>query len=268
MTHDSLKESSRTLQTVTQASEILNTIYELDGACADKLSEQFEMSRSAIYNYLTTLQQNRWLVKRGKKYHLSLRFITLGRHVKIENTLFRVAKSDLMKVAEETEEMAHLATEEHGRRVSLDTKVGKKAVGEEYHQRLEPSHLHDTAGGKAILAYLGEDRVYEIIDRYGLPATTANTITDPDDLFDELSEIRNQGYAVTDQEHLEGLRAIGATIIDRNDEVLGSVAVSGPISRLKGQIFRKTIPEAVMDTARTIELSYNMENRIAEEYPE
>jgi DNA-binding IclR family transcriptional regulator len=258
----SSEPTSRTLKTLTLAFEILNFIHKHDGARARDLEESFELSRSAIYNHLTTLEQSEWLIKHGDEYRLSQRFITIGRHMKNKNALYRIAQSEIIDLATETSELVHLETEEHGRRVTLATEVGSDAVGEEYHQRIEAGHLHYAAGGKAILAYLGEDRVREISDHFGLPAPTTETVTNIDKLFEELAEIRKRGYALADEEYLQGLRAVGAPIIDDSGTVLGSVAVSGPISRLKGKFFQEQLPEKVMNAARVIELNYNMESRI------
>jgi len=49
--------------------------------------------------------------------------------------------------------------------------------------------------GKAILAYLTEERVSEIVAVEGLPRRTAYTITKPKALGEHLAVIRYQGYA-------------------------------------------------------------------------
>jgi DNA-binding IclR family transcriptional regulator len=58
---------------------------------------------------------------------------------------------------------------------------------------------HSVSSGKALLAYLPEQRVEHILAE-GLPRFTERTITDPAYLREELAQIRQQGYAVAREE--------------------------------------------------------------------
>ena len=57
---------------------------------------------------------------------------------------------------------------------------------------------------------------------------------------------------------MEGLRAVGAPVIDREGTVLGSLSVAGPTSRLKGEQFDDVLPEKVTRAANVIEVNVNM----------
>lgn len=111
---------------------------------------------------------------------------------------------------------------------------------------------------EAILGFLPENRVHEILDQHGLPERTAKTITDRTTLFDELETIRERSYAYNDEEEVEGLRAVGAPVIDRDETVLGSLSVAGPTSQLKGAPFNEELPKQVQRAANVIEMKINM----------
>lgn len=255
--------SSRTLKTVSTACRVIRALEERNGARVTELANHLDLSKSAVYNHLTTLRENNFVVKEGNDYLLSYQFLLLGEYVRNQSTLYEVGKRELDKLAEETGEYAHLSTEQHGLTINLYKVRGEKAVGSQYQtvKLQKPDYLHHSATGKAILAYLPDDRVEEIVDRYGLPQKTANTITERDELLDHLAEVRERGFSYNDEEEVEGLRAVGAPIKDRDGRVLGSLSVSGPTSRMKDDHLHETIPDLVISTANVIEVNINMADR-------
>jgi len=103
-----------------------------------------------------------------------------------------MAEDIVEQLAEQTEERAQFIVEEHGRGVYLHTATGNHAV--QVNSRLgRVKSLHNSASGKAILPQLPEERVEEIVDRWGLEASTENTITDYDELLAELELVRDRG---------------------------------------------------------------------------
>lgn len=249
--------SGRQLKTVNTTVRVIDALSDLDGAGVTELAEYLDLSKAAVHNHLATLRENRLVIQRKSEYKLGLRFVTVGEYVKQHNRLYNAGKNPTENLSEETDEYAHLMAVEHGRGVHLYKAKVDRAVGNQYHQRnLErPYHLHHNSLGKAILAYLPEDRVKAIIDEYGLPQRTEKTITDEASLFEELAEVREQGYAVNDEEEIVGMRAVGAPVRESTGEVLGAVSVSGPVSRMKGETFESDIPEQVIQAANIIELN-------------
>ncbi|HZD42853.1 MAG TPA: IclR family transcriptional regulator C-terminal domain-containing protein [Methanomicrobiales archaeon] len=116
-------------------------------------------------------------------------------------------------------------------------------------------HLHTTALGKSILAHLPEERMEEILDERGLPSVTPNTITNREELLSDLDLVRERGYAIDDEERLEGIRCIAAPIVTEGDNVLGAVSISGPRNRLRGERFREEIPSQVLGTSNIISVN-------------
>lgn len=253
-------ESPRTLKTVERTAEIIKALETLDGAGVTELASHLDMSKSSVYHYLATLRQEDFVVKEGERYELGLQLLLAGEYVRNRNVLYRYGKEEVEELAEETGEYANLFTEQHGKGINLYKVRGSDAVGSGYQtdKLQQPDQLHCTSTGKAILAFLPEDRVDDILDQHGLPERTANTITDRDTLFDELDAVRDRGYAYNDEEEVEGLRAVGAPVIDRDGNVLGSLSVAGPTSRLQGEAFAEDLPEKVQRAANVIEVNINM----------
>jgi DNA-binding IclR family transcriptional regulator len=261
MANEPTTGSPRTLKTVSRAFDVVRALEELDGAGVTELADHLDLSKSVVYNYLNTLREEKYVVKEQGTYRLSLQFLLVGEYVRYRNILYRIGKPELETLAEKTGEYAHLATEQHGLGVNLYKVSGEKAVGSAYQvTKLQwADYLHYSATGKAILAHLPRERVNWIVDRYGLPAKTEATITDRDELFEELETIRERGYSLNDEEEIKGLQAIGAPVMNRHGRVLGSISVSGPVRRMKRPGYHEDLIDSVINTANVIEVNVNME---------
>lgn len=269
MTSPSEKSSGRTLKTVTTAFQIVEELKLTGGSTITELADRLNLSKSAIFHHLNTLHENQYVIEEGNKYRLSYQFLLHGEYVRTQSQVYQAAKEHLDGLAEETDEYVQLVTEEFGKGVTLYKTSGENAVGEHYQNTTLQTrdYLHYTATGKAILSALSEDRVAEIIQSHGLPKRTQNTITKEQTLINELDRIREQGFAVNDQEEVEGLRAVGAPILLPDGEVLGAISVSGPVSRMSGRRFDQEVPESVKRVANIIEVDINMNSKIENVQP-
>lgn len=111
----------------------------------------------------------------------------------------------------------------------------------------ERGSLHSTALGKAMGAWLDESRVRAIVSATGLPPLTPSTITNLDDLFTEFSTIRQQGYALDDEENEAGGRCVAVNI--SRMPFPAAISVSAPIARMP----MNKVPRVAKDLARAIE---------------
>lgn len=252
------EEPKRTIKSLEMGVDILETLQKLDGATASELSNHIDRSTGTLHTYLSTLHDCGYLSKDGYTYNLGTQFIVLGEYVRNHSPLYQAGREQVDKVAEETGKTTHLIVEENGWEKSLYENLGDEGVGKELFikNRENPHrHLHGTASGKSILANLPEDRVREIINEHGLVAKTSNTITDFDELLQELETIRKRGFAFNDEEELEGIRAVGAPIFDEQGEILGAISLSAPTTYLSGDTFYEEMPETVMRAANVIEVN-------------
>ena len=227
------------------------------GPCGvTELAENLDLGKSAVHNHLTTLREHGYVLQRGDEYQLGLKFLEVGGHTRKSMEFYQVAEPEVKSLAAETGELANLLVEEQGLGVYLMRSKGDRAVDLDTYAGLR-TYLHTTALGKAILAHLPEDRVEEIVDRRGLEQETPQSIGSRDELFEALEGVRERGYAVDDGERLEGLRCIAAPVKHSSGEVLGSISVSAPASRVSDDDLHGELPERVLSAANVIELNIN-----------
>ncbi len=260
-------DSPRYIQSVLTTTELLSCIRDSNGATVSQLADRTDLSPGTVHTHLSTLQEAGFIVQDEREYGLGPQFLALGETVRNHSELYQASKQQVNTLAEENGECAHLILEHGGKLFALYERFGSEAVGVKFHDRKREkpiNHLHCTAAGKAILAHLPEERVQHILQTGKFPQNTPNSITDPAVLLDELEEVRHRGFAVADEEQMEGIRAVGAPIIEGNDTVAGAIAVSGPSTRLQGEFFRDELPQTVMQAANICEVnlqSINLEEQ-------
>jgi DNA-binding IclR family transcriptional regulator len=233
---------------------IIECLQRNDGATLTEVTNETERAKSTIHSHLQTLKDMEYVVEEDGEYDLGLKFLDHGHHAKKQLPITEAIGSTLEQLAEETGEVAWVMVEEHGKAVCLEVASGDRAVRTLDRTGLRtPLNFH--AAGKAILANLPSERLEAILDQHGLPASTPNTITDREELYEELEATKERGYALNDGEAVEGIRSVAAPVM-HEDEVVAAVNVQGPTKRLTGSQFRETLPQAVLGAANAIELSY------------
>ena len=60
-----------------------------------------------------------------------------------------------------------------------------------------------------------EDAILNILGPGPLEAVTSHTKTDPLEILKDIREVRRKGYAISDEEYVDGVLTIGAAIRDR-----------------------------------------------------
>jgi DNA-binding IclR family transcriptional regulator len=252
-THASENER-RTVRAVEISCEIIDTLRERNGAGVTEIANELDVTKGAVYTHLATLEENELVVKENNEYRLSLRFLGLGEHVRNQMQIRDVVEKEIEKLAEESGEVAQFMVKEHGRGVYLHKAEGENAVQTSSFVG-DQNPLHSTALGKAILAFLPEERVDQIVDQHGLPAKTPNTITDRDELDEELEQTREEGLAFDHEEIFKGLQCVAAPVIDQQGELIGAVSVTGPTSRMQGSRLKEEIAEMVQHASNVIEVN-------------
>lgn len=241
------------VKSVVRMFEIIEVLQEMDGATMSEVVNQVDLSKSTVYNHLSTLKQLEYVVRRNKEYHLSFRFLDHGGHTLSRDPRLQIIEPKIREIADKTNELCQFVIEEHGRGVIIFRETGENAV--ETQTRLGSRlHLHHTTAGKAILSHLSEERIKWILEQHGLPGKTTETITDPDVLLDELDRIKDQGYAADKEEHIKGLHAVGVPVLDDNG-VFGAISVAGPSHRMGNESREREIADLILGTANEIELN-------------
>jgi DNA-binding IclR family transcriptional regulator len=91
--------------------------------------------------------------------------------------------------------------------------------------------LYGGAWGKAIMAFLPEDMIYTLFDQ-GMEKLTANTITSPEKLLNDLKEIKQNGWCYSEGEYADNTAGIAVPIFNGRHQIVGSLTAAGPDYRI------------------------------------
>lgn len=247
------ESDGRTLKSIQRSVELLRTLVELDGARLTTLASELDMAPSTVYTHLSTLETEELVVKEGDTYHVGLAFISLGNYARTRTETYRLAETYTEDIADESGYRGAFVVEEHGQGIFVHVSASEQtdwshaSVGSRV-------GLHSIAAGKAIMAHMPTQHVERIIDERGLPRKTENTITDAEELYEELEEIRERKYALNFEENIDGIRAVGVPVRNPAGQVLGAFTISGPAHRFTDDELTEELPNLLLGIVNEFEL--------------
>jgi len=241
------------IKSVSISFDIIEILVDRNRANLTTIADELNLPYSTVHDHLSTLKQRGYVRQLDQQYKASLKFLELGGLIRNNLTIFETAEAELQKVANETGEHTSLMVEEEDFGIYVYT-----APGEHLRQVIVPIGTHTplyvSAPGKAILAQFPTDRREEFIKRYTFKEVTENTITDPDNLRDELEVIRSQGHALDYEEGMRGLQGIAKPVISRdNNSVLGAISIYGPSGRANMEFLQGEALKSLERAANVIE---------------
>lgn len=252
MTLDLPDDGGKRISAVRRAFEVISVMRELGTVRIKDVADALEIPTSTAHVHLKTLESVGYVVRDDDGYRLGLRFLRDGSVARNGRRVYSTAKSEIDTLAEDTGEVANLGVEENGQRVIVYQSEGSEAV---YDNALvgEFTNMHWTALGKAILAELPDEYVREIVEHYGLPSATENSIDDSEGLFEELADVRERGYALEDEERRTGIRSVAIPILVE-ETVIGAISLSGPKERFDGERIDDELLPALKDCRNVVEV--------------
>lgn len=201
------------------------------GMTLAELSLQLGMPKSTAHRYLATLVALGLAERDGAdRFRLGTKVVELAGSFLANSDLRKEGNAVLEDLAAKTGETVHLAVPSGGEVVYI-------AKVESIHALRMYSHIgarlpmHSTSLGKAILAHLPPARLGEILDA-PMTARTPRTITSAQELTAELERVRQQGFAIDDEENELGVCCVGAAVFDYMAAPVAAVSISGPINRM------------------------------------
>src|SRR5271157_2586994 len=224
-----------TVKSLVKALNILEALAEGEESAytLTQLSRRLHLHISTVHRLLVNLVRHGFVEEAPGSggYQLSFKVLRMGLRV-LDRLDFRlVAQPLLRELNQQTKETVHLAILQQTRAISIDKVGSPQPVGLE--ARLGGvMPLHCSGIGKTLLAYQGEDLLNQIVQSPGLTRMTAQTITGLPQLCEELERIREQGYALDQEEAVEGLRCVAGPVFDHTGRVIAAFSVAGPATRV------------------------------------
>ncbi len=194
------------------------------------------LPKSSVHCILITLQRQDYLYRNEitGRYMFGLKLFSLANMAVSGLKLREQAAPYLYALMQQTRMTTHMAILEQSEAI-LIAKVEGPGAGRQATWLGKRMEIHCTGLGKAIIAYLPEQRLNEILRERSLPRHNENTLATEKRLKADLAITTKRGYAIDDEEDEIGYRCIGVPVFDHDGSVIGSISVAGTSTQITNE---------------------------------
>jgi IclR family transcriptional regulator, pca regulon regulatory protein len=228
-----------------------------------------DIDNATAFRFLNTLVQLGYVEKipDTKRFRLALKCLDLGFSAIARTDIRDLARPLLRTLVDEHIEAASVAVSDGADivyvervqagfvRLGVDVRIGSRAPA------------YSTAVGQVILAHLTRSQQLAILDAAPRRKVTATTLTSIDALMKRLALVRAQGFALSDQENVTGLRVLAAPVLDADGLPVAGLSVAAPAFLMPLKAFEKLARSPVIAAARTLSRALQAAGGIATPEP-
>mgnify|MGYP003575207335 CR=1 FL=1 len=249
---DQNQNKTSSIQVITRAAKILRTLREHPkGLSLSQISKEVDLARSTVQRIVSALEQENLVTAASANsgFRLGPEIARLAGAV--HSDLKEELRPFLIQLSNMINETVDLSVLDNGKVLFVDQIIAAHPL-QATSQPGASFPLHCTANGKAILASLSKTEIENLLPEQ-LRSYTDKTITNRDDLLKELDMVRREGVAFSREEHIEGICAVGAVVVDR----LGNrSAVSIPLPSIRFYGNEAKLVTALIKTCQNIILHF------------
>jgi DNA-binding IclR family transcriptional regulator len=243
---DQNKTSS--IQVISRAAKILRLLREHPkGLSLSQIAKEVDLARSTVQRIVAALEQENLVTTASANggFRLGPEIARLAGAV--HSDLREEIRPFLIQLSTIVNETVDLSVLDNGKVLFVDQIIAPHPL-QATSQPGASFPLHCTANGKAILASLPLAEVENLLPKE-LKWYTDKTITNRDELLKELETVRSEGVAFSREEHIEGICAAGAVVVDRLGN-RSAVSIPLPSTRFYGN--EEKLISALLKTCQNI----------------
>jgi DNA-binding IclR family transcriptional regulator len=194
----------------------------------NEIAKSLQMLPSKVSRMLKKMEADGWLRRnpQTRKYRIGARFLQGGLLYALNHPLRRLILPHLEQMAQEMD--SFLATWnifENDKVIVVDHLRFRH--GPLIHLLGSDMPLHSSSCGKLFLAHLSDRERDRIVQSLVFVEFTARTISDISTMREELKRVREQGYALDEEETREGISSISAPIFDNAGKIVAALSILG-----------------------------------------
>ncbi len=228
------------------------------------IAKKLNMSQSTVYRYVRTLclMDYAYCDEQSGCYALTWKVCNISNNVKTNLGLRSIVSPYLNRLANALDVSACLVTMDGIRtsyldyvdnpesRISSPIRIGHNAP------------IHTSGSGKVLLGAMNKIEVSKIIDSVGLVAMTPKTITDKERFFEEIEKVKENGYAIDDEECEAGHRCVSVPLFDYTGTVAAAISIFDIVENMSFERIKSQILPLMLRASSSISyrLGYVKEN--------
>lgn len=216
-----------------------------------ELATTTRLTRATARRFLITLMELGYVESDGRIFRLTPKVLELGYSFLSGLGFPDVALPHLERLVAEVDESSEASVLD-GQDIVYVCRVPSTAVMTVVVNVGARMPAHATSMGKVLLASLSDDELDAWLERTPLRKLMPRTVTDPTELREQLTQVREAGYALVEQELEEGLVAVAAPVRGRGGRTVGAINLSTHVMRRSVESVREELVEPLLRTAELI----------------
>lgn len=242
-----MEEQKANVRAVERALDILLCFTDSTDLGLSEISSRLSLHKSTVHRLLATLENKGFLIRdiETEKYRLGFRIWELSANLTHNDDPATLLLPEMERLRDLVEETISLYVRDGSERIRIQAVQSKQPI-----RRVAPigarMPLAVGASSKVLVAYAEPYFLQELLNDQDWP-----DFVNKDIYVEQLTQIKQQGFATSVEERELGTAAVAAPIFNRNGQLVASIAASGPSNRLT--------PEKMSDYAPYImEAAYRM----------
>ena len=226
---DEIKEkniNNMTLQTVDRALAVLEMLA-IQPMSIQELEVKTGLNRTTVARLVQTLAAREYIEKaeQSNRYRIGLKVVEIGSIRLNQMELKTEAIPFLRELSQKLNQVCHMGQLSHGEVVYIE-KIEPIASIRMYSAIGKRVPMHTTSLGKMLASDLTDEAVREILKTKGMRRYTDHTIVDMDVYIDEISRVRQQGFAMDNAENEADIYCIAAPVRDYRGKMIAAISTT------------------------------------------
>lgn len=244
---------------------ILETLArEFGGHSVTELSREVDMNVSTVHRILNSLMDRGYVRQdEEKRYSISVKFVELSSSYLNGLDLKKEAEPFLQNLSSRLNLTAFLATRMDDQVVYIDRYAVFDGL-RRYATIGERRQLYCTSLGKSLLLGFSDKELREYAATVEYKGPTARSISNGEDLIDEIKHSANRGWTEDNEELVLGVSCMAAPIFDYRGHIIAAISVSGPKENIMGEN-KKDVVETLAGTASGISKCLGYDSAVGEQ---
>lgn len=195
-----------------------------DGKGIKEISETLDLPLSTTHRMLNSLKDKGYVYqdKVSKEYKTGLEVLSLAINLLNDMDIIKISRPIIEDLSTKHGQLVYLSIFEDDKIICVDMVNNAKRT-KFYVQIGTSMPIYCAASAKVIAAYLDETDVDHILENTNKIKYTSHTKLDDEEIKKEYARIREEGYAICDEEMELGVKAISTPIFGRDNRIHASI---------------------------------------------
>jgi IclR family pca regulon transcriptional regulator len=249
---ETIAPSGHFVQSLSRGLAVIRALSSPEPMTLSEVARASELSRASARRSVLTLHQLGYVQECGGRFALTPRVLELGFAYLSALGLPDVAQPHLERLVEQVRESSSISVLD-GESIVYLARVPTRRIMNVMISVGTRFPAYATSMGRVLPSALDAQERAELLDHVELQPLAHETIVTRAALEAELDRVREQGYAIVDQELESGLRSVAAPIRDRRDRVVAAINLAVQAARVSVEEITQSLLEPLLRTAAAIE---------------